>query len=114
MALEINELFEIDPKVHALISFQTTDDEEAFKCDSCGETIGVKDENENYSLRFYKWSVALQRSRGLDWETCSVQEIVSAQLLALIEDQAVYKFLAYTGDAEKSKTALMVSEASRS
>ena len=72
--------------------------------------IGVKDEKESYSLRFYKWSVALQCSRGLDWETCSVQEIVSAQLLALIEDQAVYKFLAYT---EKSKTALMVSEASR-
>ena len=114
MALEINEHFEINPKVYALISLQTTDDEGSFTCDSCGETIGVKDEKESYSLRFYKWSVALQRSRGLDWETCSVQEIVSAQLLALIEDQAVYKFLTYTGDAEKSETGLMVSEASRS
>lgn len=72
--------------------------------------MGVKDENEINSLQLFKWSVALQRSRELDWETCSVQEVVSAKLLALIEDQAVYKFLAYTGDIKDSKTALMVSD----
>ena len=63
-------------------------------------------------LRLFKWGIALQRSRVLDWETCSVQEIVSAQLLALVEDQAAYKFLAYTGDVQDSKTALMVSDSS--
>lgn len=45
---------------------------------------------------------------GLDWETCTVQEIVSAQLLALTQEQAVYKFLAYSGDIEYAKTALML------
>lgn len=76
--------------------------------------MGSEDKKESYSVRLFKWSVALQRSRDLDWETCSVQEIVSAQLLASIEEQAVYKFLAYTGDADNSKTALIVSQSSRS
>ena len=70
----------------------------------------MKEEEKSSSLRLFKWSLALQRSRELDWETYSVQEIVSAQLLALIEEQAIYKFLAYTADADKSKTALMVSD----
>ena len=69
----------------------------------------MKEEERSSSLRLFKWSLALQRSRELDWEKCSVQEIVSAQLLALIEEQAIYKFLAYAADAEMSKTALMVS-----
>ena len=93
--------------------FQMTDGG-FLNCVSCGEIVGARNERETYSLRLFKWSVALQRSIGLGWETCSVQEVVSAQLLALIEDQAVYKFLAYTGDAEDSKTALMVRESSRS
>lgn len=47
--------------------------------------------------------------QGDIWETYSVQEIVSAQLLALIEEQATYKLLAYSGDLETSKDALLVS-----
>ena len=38
-----------------------------------------------------------------------MQEIVSAQLLALIEEQATYKFMIYSGDIEKVKEALFVS-----
>ena len=101
-------------KVHILTSFQTTDDQGLLNCVSCLEIIGIKIKEERHSLRLFKWSVALQRSRELDWEKCSVQEIVSAQLLASIEDQAAYKSLAYSGDAEDSKSALMVSESSRS
>ena len=74
----------------------------------------MKEKERSSSLRLFKWSLALRRSRELDWETCSVQEIISAQLLALIEEQAIYKFLAYTADADKSKTALMVSGSRRS
>ena len=81
---------------------------------SCREVVGVEDEVESSSSRLFKWSLALQRSRELDWETCSVQEIVSAQLLALIDEQAVYKFLAYTCAADASKTALLVSGSWRS
>ena len=90
--------------------FQTAEDYGLLKCISCHEILGVRNTQERYSVRLFKWSVTLRRSRGLDWETCSVQEIVSAQLLALIEDQAAYRFLAYTGDAEDSNTALMVIE----
>ena len=87
-----------------------TDDQGLLKCNLCGEAVGVKDKKEINSLQLFKWSIALQRSKELNWETCSVQEVVSAKLLALIEDQAVYKFLAYTGDLKDSQTALMVSE----
>ena len=90
------------------------EDQRFLKCVSCSEILGSKDEKESSSVRLFKWSVALQRSRDLGWETCSVQEIVSAQLLALIEEQAVYKFLAYSGDADDSKTALFVSQSSTS
>lgn len=51
----------------------------------------------------------MQRTQGDIWETYSVQEIVSAQLLALIEEQATYKFMAYSGDLETSEDALLVS-----
>lgn len=74
----------------------------------------MKEEGKGSSLRLFKWSLALQRSRELDWETCSVQEIVGAQLLAVIEEQATYQFLAYTAGADKSQTALMVSGSRRS
>ena len=105
-----NELYEINLEVHTLTSLKTTNDQGLLKCISCGEAVGVKDKKEINSLQLFKWSVALQRSRELDWETCSVQKVVSAKLLALIEDQAVYKFLAYTGDLKDSKAALMVGE----
>lgn len=108
MALETNEHYKINLKVHTLIFFQTTDNQGLLHCNSCRESLGVKDEKDRCSLRLFKWSVALQRSRASEWETCSVQEIVSAQLLALIDELAAYKFLAIAGDAESSKIALLV------
>ncbi|CAD6573931.1 MAG: hypothetical protein ASARMPREDX12_006324 [Alectoria sarmentosa] len=87
---------------------ETIDDQGLLNCVSCREIIGIKIKEERDSLRLFKWSVALQRSREMDWEKCSIQEIVSAQLLASIEDQAAYKFLAYSGDAEDSKSAVML------
>lgn len=104
----------ISRHMHLLTFRQQADGQGFLNCISCRETVGVGDEKERHSLGLFKWSVALQRSRDLDWETCSVQEIVSAQLLALIEDQAAYRFLAYSGDSEDSKTALLVSEPSKS
>ena len=61
------------------------------------------------TLRLFKWSLAVQRAQAMDWETYSVQEIVSAQLLALIEDQATRKFLTYSGNIEEAEEALLVS-----
>ena len=113
MALKTNEHYKINLKVHTLIFFQTTDNQGLLHCSSCRENVGVGDEKDRYSLRLFKWSVALQRSRASEWETCSIQEIVSAQLLAMIDDLGAYKFLAIAGDAENSKIALLVGSYSR-
>ncbi len=51
----------------------------------------------------------MQRTPGANWETYSVQEIVSTQLLALIEEQAVYKFIVCSENIEDLKEALFVS-----
>ena len=110
---ETNEHYKINLKVHTLIFFQAIDNQGLLHCSSCRESVGVRDEKDRYSLRLFKWSVALQRSRASEWETCSVQEIVSAQLLALIDVLAAYKFLAIAGDAGNSKTALLVGGYSR-
>lgn len=75
------------------------------------------------SVRLFKWALALQnsdkrlskfvsafkRSGDGGWKTFSIQRIISAQLLALIEEQAVYKFMCYSGDIEDAKDALLVS-----
>ncbi len=76
-------------------------------CSSCGDLVG-EHEKRNGTLRLYKWSLAVQRSYGNIWETYSVQEIMSAQMLALVEDQATYKFLTYSGNIEDAKDALLV------
>lgn len=68
------------------------------------------EEKKGQNFRLFKWSLAVQRSHDSLWETYSVQEIVSAQLLAMIEDQATFKFLAYSGNLEESKDALLVSK----
>lgn len=80
-------------------------------CSSCHEVIGTEEKRAR-TLRLYKWSLAVQRDLGGIWETYSVQEIVSAQLLALIEEQATHKFLAYDGSIEDANGALVVSELS--
>ena len=52
----------------------------------------------------------MQLSDDPTWEEYSVQEIVSAQLLALIEEQATYKFVVYSGNVEEVQEALLVSQ----
>lgn len=37
-----------------------------------------------------------------------MQEIISAQLLAFIADQGTYRFLAYSGNMQDAKDALLV------
>ena len=78
-------------------------------CESCREPVGVVDP-EHGNIRLFKWSLAVQRSQDTVWETYSVPEIVSAQLLALITEQSIYKFLVYSGNTEEKKEALLVSE----
>ena len=91
-------------------------------CANCKDPVGVEDKATPECIRLFKWSLALQtqekrlsklvsafqRSRE-PWRTYSIQRIVAAQLLALIEELAVYKYLVFSGDLEESKEALLVS-----
>ena len=77
-------------------------------CSSCCEPLGQEEKRAN-TLQLFKWGLTIQPARGSEWETYSVQEIVSAQLLALIEDQAVRRFLVFSGNIEEIQEALMVS-----
>lgn len=69
--------------------------------------MGAREKREG-TLRLYKWSLAVQRFHGNIWETYSLQEIISAQLLALIADLGTYKFLVYSGNMQDAKDALLV------
>ena len=76
-------------------------------CSSCHELVGTEQKRVG-TLQLFKWALTLQRSRDSTWETYSVEEIVSAQLVAMIEDQAVSKFLVYSGNIEDAEVALLV------
>ena len=82
-------------------------DKGLLRCTSCNEPVGVKDQKQG-NLQLFKWSLAVQRSLSTIWETYSVPEVVSAQLLAFIAEQAIYKFLVYTDIIEEAKEALLV------
>jgi len=58
--------------------------------------------------RLSKWVAALHKSKDAGWKTFAIQRILSSQLLALIEEQGVTKFLVYSGDIEVAKDALLV------
>ena len=77
-------------------------------CESCGAPLGV-DEEENGVVRLYKWNICLRDAKDTPWEALPVQRIISARLLGLIESQATYKFLIFSGMIEDAKEALMVS-----
>ena len=47
-------------------------------------------------------------SRNMAWEAYEVQEFLCLRLLALIESQAVYKFLVYSGILEMPENASLV------
>ncbi len=77
-------------------------------CESCGEPLGA-DERESGGVRLYKWNIRLRHGKDMAWQALPVQRIISAKLLGLIESQATYKFLIYSGRIEEAKEALMVS-----
>ena len=43
------------------------------------------------------------------WEEHQVQNFICSRFLALIESQAVYKYIAYSGNIEENGDALLVS-----
>ena len=93
--------------VHQLTRLQKVDSETELVCSACSTDVGSQGEDPQL-VRLYKGSVHLQRNVDTDWQRCSVQKIISAQLLASIENQAVRKFLAYNGDIKNIEEGLLV------
>ena len=81
---------------------------QAIFCASCGGPLGSEKE-ESGCVRLYKWNLRLRRANNTAWQTLQMQTIVCAQLLELIETQATYKVLVYSGVVEDAKKALLVS-----
>lgn len=77
-------------------------------CAQCRAELGLEDTLAG-GLRLFKWSVCLQRIQSTAWEKFPVQEFVCAQLLALVDAQAIRKYLAYSGALGDTKSALLVS-----
>ncbi|KAI9792490.1 MAG: hypothetical protein M1835_007856 [Candelina submexicana] len=61
-------------------------------CNQCKATIGVVD-NRAEGYRLYKWSLSLQQPHALKPTSYPLQHFISAQLLSLIDNQAVRRFV---------------------
>ncbi|KAL8751034.1 MAG: hypothetical protein Q9199_006689 [Rusavskia elegans] len=75
-------------------------------CASCKHPVGVAADTD---ARIYKWNIFLQSDQQSGWEDHSVQKLVSAQLLAMIESQGVQKFVIHSEVRDDNIEALLVS-----
>jgi len=83
-------------------------EKETVVCSICEEPLGTKDKVTG-SFCIHKWNLAIQIGKSKTWQTFSVQKIIAAQLLAMVQDEAIHKFLAYTGNIDEVGEALLVS-----
>ena len=81
---------------------------EMLRCSSCAIRVGNVTRTHHFEL--YKWSVALRSNENLPWRELPLQTVISARLLALIEDQAVRRFFVYNDEPGKKGPALIVSQ----
>jgi len=56
-----------------------------------------------------KWNIALQPAGHSIWEQYPPQNFVCAQLLELVQSQAISKFLAHSGSSQDVRGAILVS-----
>ncbi|KAL8666939.1 MAG: hypothetical protein Q9168_007392 [Polycauliona sp. 1 TL-2023] len=59
-------------------------------CASCKHPVGIAADN---GPRLYKWNICFQSDPQHGWEEHSAHKLVAAQLLAMIENQGVQKFV---------------------
>jgi hypothetical protein len=65
-------------------------------CTGCGDLLGLADPSAG-GWRLHKSSVALKSDNTASWESFSATSFVGAQLLALIESQAIRRFVLHSG-----------------
>ena len=89
-------------------TLQPAADHVSVQCCSCKTPVGTQDPVLHF-VKLFKWGLAIRSTNNAASEITSVQEIVSAQLLAWIEGQATYKVLISCEAADSTGKALMVS-----
>lgn len=78
------------------------------RCTACQEVVGSVDESAN-GWRLWKWSLCVQSNDQSDGQSFPTKMFVSAQVLGLIENQAVRKFVVYDEDGEDGVAGILVS-----
>ena len=59
-------------------------------------------------MKLFKWAVAVKSPEMKTWESLGLQKLFAAQLLAIIEETAVRRFIIHSGNGHYSKDALLV------
>ncbi|KAL8735873.1 MAG: hypothetical protein Q9181_002651 [Wetmoreana brouardii] len=80
----------------------------AVMCAVCKHPVGVAAGVSSANLKLYKWSLQFRRDSANSWEEPTVQKLVSAQLLAMIESQGIQKFVIHSEDSDTDIDALLV------
>ena len=76
-------------------------------CRACTSPLGVFDKKLD-GFRLFKWNIILLRDHGLEWERNSIQCLICAQMLELMEDQNVRKFIARTDESVGIEHGILV------
>ncbi|KAI9819501.1 MAG: hypothetical protein M1827_006949 [Pycnora praestabilis] len=77
------------------------------QCSDCKAVLGVYDARAN-GYRIYKWSVAVRQDENDTSRQYPVQAFISAQLLALIDNQAVRRFVIHNKEVGETGSALLL------
>ena len=75
-------------------------------CKKCDAFLGSEDQSAD-GWRLQKSSIAVKLGDVSPWETFSPTTFVCAQLLALIDSQAIRKFVLHSGDSGTEDTLLV-------
>lgn len=80
---------------------------DGIRCESCQSTLGSYDEHSR-SVRLDMWSTIINSDGKSGWIEHSIQKLLCARMLELIDSQAVYRFLAYDNSLERSINSILV------
>lgn len=81
-------------------------------CTSCKATVATIEEDQG-CVQLDKWALCIRDNENIPWEDYQVQQFLCSQFLALIENQATYRYVVYNGNLENSSHALSVGAISK-
>lgn len=77
------------------------------ECSSCFLDLGFTESNLG-EVKLFQGSLSFCRDRNSTWQAQPVQKFICAQLMMLTRNHAASKFIAYNGNLEETKEALLV------